>query len=104
MFTAPFQLDFVLTSLHLTLQVTPDGKPIPNTTLSSHTILQMVSALEHYRFANQDTDFYKLCPESLTKLRDYAPIRSIEKAARYNESKRQDQAQELKANGVQSRA
>jgi hypothetical protein len=87
----------------LAWQINTDGKPIPNTTVWSHTILQIVSALEHYRFTNQDTDLYKACPGSLTKLRDYAPIRGIEKAARYNESNRQDQAQELKTNGVQSR-
>jgi len=67
------------------------------------TIKQIISALEYYRFHHQRDPIYQECPDSHLPLRQNADIRLIERGCQASEPKRQEESQQMKADGVISR-
>lgn len=68
------------------------------------TIKQIVSALESYRFHHQHDAIYQECAEAHQPLRQNADISLVERACQASEPKRQAESQQMKADGVISRA
>ncbi|TEB29583.1 hypothetical protein FA13DRAFT_1793239 [Coprinellus micaceus] len=94
----PFFLEYKCTRL----RITPNGEPIPNTSLGRNSISQIINALEKYQQNHQCDNIYCGHDDLNKTLRKYPDIQSIESALKVNEAKRQSKSQELKANGTQS--
>ncbi|KAJ7433783.1 hypothetical protein FB451DRAFT_316231, partial [Mycena latifolia] len=74
------------------------SETIAGTTVGKSQILQVISALEHYRLNHQHE--YPNNRDAQIKLREDTRIRAYESAAKHNEPKRAESAQSQKAAGT----